>query len=98
MLYSCVEGAAECTVVKVVANERIEGAGDEKVLPSPPSCALNPSVPVVRVPAFEYAASEKPASPVVETVGAVDFAPDSWAGFSYPEDAKDGSLIEWESS
>lgn len=82
----------------MVANERIEGAGEEKVLPSPPSCALNPSVPVVRVPALEYAASEKPVSPVVEMVGAADFAADSGAGFSYPEETKDGSLLEWESS
>jgi hypothetical protein len=60
-------------VVRVVVIDRIEGAGDEKVLPSPPPCVLNPSVPVVNVPALEYAASENVASPVVEMVGAADF-------------------------
>jgi hypothetical protein len=81
-LYNWIEGAAECTVVKVVANERMEGAGDEKVLPSPPPCVLKPSVPVARVPALEYAASENPASPFVEMVGAADFAVVKGAGFS----------------
>lgn len=52
-MYSWVEGAAECTVVRVVVIDRIEGAGDEKVLPSPPPWVLNPSVPVVNVPALE---------------------------------------------
>lgn len=97
-LYNWVEGAAECTVVRVVANERTEGAGDENVLPSPPPCVLNPSVPVVRVPALEYVASEYPASPFVEMVGAADFAFVKGVGFSYPEDTRDGSLLEWESS
>ena len=72
----------------------MEGAGDEKVLPSPPPCVLNPSVPVVNVPALEYAASENPASPLVEMVGAADFALVRGAGFSYPEEIKDGSLLE----
>lgn len=40
-------------MVRVVVIDLIEGAGDEKVLPSPPPCVLNPSVPVVSVPALE---------------------------------------------
>jgi hypothetical protein len=82
VLYSWVEGAVECTVVRVVVMDRIEGAGDEKVLPSPPPWVLNPSVPVVNVPALEYAASENAASPLVEIVGAADFALVRGAGFS----------------
>lgn len=93
MLYSWVEGAVECTVVRVVVIDRIEGAGDEKVLPSPPPWVLNPSVPVVNVPVLEYAASENAASSLVEMVGAADFALVTGAGFSEPEH-KDGSLLE----
>ena len=69
------EGAADCTVVKVVVNDRTEGAGEEKVLPSPPPCVLISPPPVANVPAFEYPASEIAVSPFVETVGAFDLAP-----------------------
>jgi hypothetical protein len=72
--YNWVDGAADCTVVKVVVNERTECAGDEKVLPSPPPCELNPPPPVAIVPALEYPASEIAVSPLVDTVGAVDLA------------------------
>lgn len=69
------EGAVDCTVVSVVVNDRTEGAGEEKVLPSPPPAELMPPPAVVAiVPALEYAASESAVSPVVESVGAVDFA------------------------
>jgi hypothetical protein len=57
-----------------VVNERTDGAGDEKVLPSPPPRELIPPPAVAIVPALEYAASEMAVSPFVEMVGAVDFA------------------------
>ena len=57
--------------------ERTEGAGEEKVLPSPPVRPLELRAPpaVTVVPAFELAVavSELTVSFVVETVGAVDF-------------------------
>ena len=61
-------------MVKVVAKDRTEGAGDENVLPSPPPCVLIPPPAVAIVPAFEYAASETAVSPLVEMVGAFDLA------------------------
>lgn len=39
-------GAAECIVVRVVVNDRTDGAGEEKVL-STPRPTLTPTVPVV---------------------------------------------------
>ena len=62
------EGAADWTVVRVVANERTDGAGDENVLPSPPSALA--AVPLV--PAFDCAASDTAVSPLVDIVGALD--------------------------
>lgn len=58
----------------MVVSDRTDGAGEEKVLPSPPPCELIPPPTVAIVPAFEYAASEIAVSPFVEIVGAVDFA------------------------
>lgn len=66
------DGAADCTVVKVVVNDRTDGAGDEKVLPSPPP--YTPPLPVTVVPVFEYPASDRAVSPFVDSVGAVDLA------------------------
>ena len=80
--YSCVDGAADCTVVKVVVKDRTEGAGEEKVLPSPPPCELKPPPAVAMVPVLEYAASEIAVSPLVEMVGALDFTPVAGVGFS----------------
>lgn len=61
-------------MVRVVVSDRTEGAGDEKVLPSPPPMPLElnvaPSVAVV--PAFEAAVSELTVSAFVARVGAVD--------------------------
>ena len=56
-------------VVKVVVRDRMEGAGEEKVLFSPPSVFA--AVPLVSV--LDCAASERAVSPVVDRVGAVDF-------------------------
>jgi len=57
--------------------ERTEGAGEEKVLPSPPVRPLELNAPpaVTVVPVFELAVavSELTVSLVVETVGAADF-------------------------
>lgn len=69
------DGAADCTVVKVVVNDRTEGAGEENVLPSPPPFELRPPPAVAVVPALEYAASDIAVSPFVEIVGAFDFKP-----------------------
>lgn len=67
----------------MVVKDRTDGAGDEKVLPSPPSWELSPPPPVANVPAlWEYAASEVAVSPLVETVGAVDFALAAGTAFS----------------
>lgn len=74
MLYRWADGAADRTVVKVVVNDRTDGAGDENVLPSPPQLELIPPPPVAMVPAFEYAASENVVSALVEIVGVVDLA------------------------
>ena len=64
-------------VVRVVVSERMEGAGEEKVLPSPPVRPLELRAPpaVTVVPAFEsaVAVSELTVSAVVATVGAADF-------------------------
>lgn len=57
------------TVVKVVANERTEGAGDEKVLSRPPSVLAA----VALVPTPEGAASDMIVSAFVARVGALDF-------------------------
>lgn len=49
------EGAADCIVVRVVVNERTEGAGEVNVLPSPPSIPfkLRPPPVVPLVSAFD---------------------------------------------
>lgn len=47
-----VGGAAECIVVRVVVNDRTEGAGEEKVLsfPRPPVLTPHPTVAFVPPP------------------------------------------------
>lgn len=47
-------------VVNVVVRDLTDGAGEEKVLPSPPPsrCELTPPLVVAAVPAFEVAPSE----------------------------------------
>ena len=53
--------APDCMVVNVVVMDRKEGAGEEKVLPSPPPSPpweLTAPPTVAAVPALEYAASE----------------------------------------
>ena len=54
------DGAADWMVVRVVVRDRIDGAGEENVLPSPPPRPLEAMVPppVVQVPAFDRSASE----------------------------------------
>lgn len=47
------EGAADWMVVRVVVKERTEGAGEEKVLPSPPPIELRGPPTVDLVPAFD---------------------------------------------
>lgn len=69
------DGAADCTVVRVVVRDRTDGAGEEKVLPSPPPLELMPPPAVADVPALENAVSDIVASPFVERVGATDFLP-----------------------
>lgn len=64
----CVGGAIDCTVVRVVASDRTDGAGDEKVLSRPPSVRGA----VWLVPAPDGAASERVVSAVVAKVGALD--------------------------
>lgn len=72
-------GAADCIVVRVVVNERREGAGDENVLSAPrPELTPHPTVAFVPCPedaACEGAASECAPSGSVETVAAVDLFP-----------------------
>lgn len=69
-------GAVLCIVVKVVVNDRTDGAGDENVLPSPPgSCVLIAPPPVVNVPAFERPASLCVVPECVAMVGAIDLVP-----------------------
>ena len=61
----------------MVVIERTDGAGDEKVLPSPPPMPreLTPPPIVAVVPAFDWLASEFTVSGFVETVGAIDLLP-----------------------
>jgi hypothetical protein len=70
------DGAVDCIVVKVVESDLTEGAGDEKVLPSPPPIPFELTAPptVAVVPAFEFVASER-VSLFVDIVGAIDFLP-----------------------
>ena len=70
-------GAADWMVVRVVVRERTEGAGEEKVLPSPPAWWAEAAVPapVVVVPVLDCAASECVVPGFVETVGATDLFP-----------------------
>ena len=67
--------AIDCTVVRVVAMERTDGAGDENVLSLPPSVLV---VAVAPVPAPEGAASERAVSACVASVGAFDLFPPFW--------------------
>lgn len=73
MVASRLDGAADCIVVKVVVRDRTEGAGEEKVLPSPPSRPAELTVPptVAAVPALDFA-SELTVSGLVDSVGAAD--------------------------
>ena len=69
----------DCMVVRVVARDRTDGAGDEKVL-SPPLRDSRPPLAVRLVPAIddapcEGAMTEWWASWSVETVGAIDLPP-----------------------
>ena len=68
------DGAADCTVVKVVVRDRKDGAGEVKVLPSPPPMPLVLTAPpaVAIVSGFEFAPSEVAVSGLVDTVGATD--------------------------
>lgn len=69
-------GAADCIVVRVVVNDRTEGAGEEKVLPSPPApCELTAPPAVVTVPALDCAVSDCVVSGFVDSVGAADLLP-----------------------
>lgn len=82
-----------------MVNDRTEGAGEEKVLPSSPAVELIAPPVVAIVPAFEYAASERAVSPpFVDTVGAADFVTIPGAWFSCPEQASDGALWECDRS
>lgn len=82
-------------MVKVVVNDRTEGAGEEKVLPSSPQFELIAPPAVAMVPALEYAASDTAVSPpLVDTVGAADFCPVPGGWFPWPDEARDGSLWE----
>ncbi len=69
------EGAADWMVVRVVVRERTEGAGEEKVLPSPPPFELSAPPAVDLVPAFDCAVSELTVSGFVARVGAADALP-----------------------
>ena len=89
--YIWLDGAADWTVVRVVVRERTDGAGEEKVLPSPPPRVLTPPPTVTNVPAFEYAASDIVVSPFVESVGAADFALAAGSCWSIAHSEKDGS-------
>ncbi len=71
----CAGAATDCTVVKVVAIDRIECAGEEKVLSLPPSVFV---VAVAPVPAPEGAAIEWAVSACVARVGALDLWPPIW--------------------
>ena len=71
----CAGAAIDWTVVRVVAIDRIDGAGDEKVLSLPPSVLV---VAVAPVPAPEGAASERAVSACVARVGAFDLFPPVW--------------------
>jgi hypothetical protein len=72
-----VGAAADCIVVSVVVNDRIDGAGDEKVLSFPrPVLIPHPAVPAVPPPddaACDCAVSECVTS--VHIVAAVDLFP-----------------------
>lgn len=92
-------------MVNVVAMERIDGAGDENVLPSPPPPPVVLIAPpaVVSVPVFECTSSDLAPSPTVPSVdemvvGAVEFAlvvviTAAVCGFSFPEYASDAVLL-----
>src|ERR1700761_4555123 len=71
----CAGAAIDWTVVRVVAIDRIEGAGDENVLSLPPSVLV---VAVAPVPTPEGAASERAVSACVASVGARDLFPPVW--------------------
>ena len=67
----CVVAAKDWTVVRVVAMERMDGAGEENVLSRPPSVRGA----VALVPAPEGASSDRAVSACVASVGALDLLP-----------------------
>jgi len=91
-LFRMVFGAVDWIVVRVVVIERTEGAGDEKVLPSPPaSCVLMVPPPVVTVPALDLPVSEFMVPGFVAIVGAMDFAPrvrETWSSAEVVKDCR----------
>lgn len=68
----------DCTVVRVVVMERMEWAGEEKVLLAPPSVRAA----VALVPALEAPASLMVVSAVVERVGGRDWVAGEWWAWS----------------
>lgn len=88
--------AVECTVVRVVVNERNDGAGDEKVL-SPSLIMLGPPmvgvVPSAEDAACDCAATDRAAFRSVDTVGALDLYPTVWDGRSSIDDPNEGSPL-----
>ena len=75
--------------------ERTDGAGEEKVLPSPPPRVLTPHPTVATVPALEYAVSDIVVSPLVESVGAADLAlavGNCWSIEHSKEEGSEGDL------
>ncbi len=91
------EGAVDCIVVNVVVSDLTDGAGEEKVLPSPPPTPLELTAPprVAVVAAFEWAASDT-VSGLVDTVGAIDLLPIVGAAWSSLETGIDVLLCEGE--
>ncbi len=66
-------GAIDCMVVRVVVNERTDGEGEEKVLPSTPSASeLMPALAALLAPPLDCAVSELRVSGFVDRVGAAE--------------------------
>ena len=74
------EVATDWTVVRVVAIDRTDGAGEEKVLLGPPSVLAA----VALVPALDPVVSLMAVSPVVDSVAGLELlltaADEAWAG------------------
>jgi hypothetical protein len=87
---------AECIVVRVVARDRSDGAGDEKVLSAPrPVLGPPPTVPAVPAPdeaPCDCAASECAKSGSVDDVGATDLFPIVGGGRPSTEERKESLL------